>query len=103
MQVISAIAAFLIAHALTVLIVLLCINLLAFALFGADKKRAQRGGWRVPESTLLAAAAFFGAAGAFIGMRVFHHKTKYRKFTVLLPLLLALQAAVLVLLVVVGL
>lgn len=96
MQIISSIAAFFMAHAFAALIVLLCVNLVTFALFGIDKKRAQRGEWRIPESTLLTAAALFGATGAFTGMRVFRHKTKHRKFTILVPMLLVLQAALLV-------
>ena len=44
------------------------INVLAFALFGMDKRFAQKGKWRIPEKLLFIAAIFGGAAGAIVGM-----------------------------------
>ena len=72
---------------------LLLINIVAFAAYGIDKRKAQKDRWRIPESTLLLLAFFGGALGALLGMRVFHHKTKHWKFKILVPLFLALQAA----------
>lgn len=71
----------------------LAVNLAAFLLFGADKRRAKRTGRRIPEKTLFAAALMGGSVGAILGMRVFHHKTFHRRFTVGLPLILLLQTA----------
>lgn len=62
-----------------VLIVYLVLNLIAFALFGIDKRRAIKDHWRISEATLLI-AAFFGAIGALAGMELFRHKTKKLKF-----------------------
>lgn len=62
------------------------VNLTAFALYGADKRKAKRGEWRIPERTLLAIALLMGGAGAFAGMRVFRHKTKHLSFRILVPL-----------------
>ena len=73
---------------------LLLVNIVAFAAYGIDKRKAQKGKWRIPESTLLLLALFGGAIGALLGMRMFHHKTKYRKFKILVPLFLVLQLAV---------
>lgn len=56
-----------------------------FAVMGIDKKRAIRNQWRIPEATLLLVAFLGGGAGSFLGMRIFHHKTKHTKFVVLLP------------------
>lgn len=67
------------------------INLITFALFGIDKRRAKKGMWRISEKTLLFFSAAFGAAGALFGMRIFHHKTRHKKFSVGVPLLLLLQ------------
>ena len=67
------------------------VNLAAFCLFGADKRRAKKGRWRIPERTLLWSAALGGAPGALGGMLLFHHKTRKRKFSVGVPLLLAAQ------------
>ncbi len=75
------------------------INLTAFILFGVDKRRARRHMWRVSESTLMTVSALGGTLGALLGMRVFHHKTKHRKFTIGVPLLLFLQMAAVVLLI----
>lgn len=70
---------------------LLLVNLLAFALFGIDKRRARLGRWRIPESTLLLLALLGGSLGAIIGMYYFRHKTRHRKFRYGLPLILLLQ------------
>lgn len=72
---------------------LLLVNVVAFAVYGIDKRRAQKGRWRIPESTLLLLAFFGGAIGALLGMRTFHHKTKHWKFKILVPLFLVLQIA----------
>lgn len=81
-----------------ILIYLCLMNLAAFLLFGADKRRAKRDRWRIRESTLLLAAALGGSVGALAGMRLFRHKTRKRKFSVGVPLILAAQLAVLLLL-----
>ncbi len=73
--------------------VLLLVNLVAFAAYGIDKRKAQKDRWRIPESALLLLAFLGGAIGALLGMRVFHHKTKHWKFKILVPLFLVLQIA----------
>ena len=78
----------------TILLIWLAIaNAAAFIMMGVDKKRAQRDRWRIPERTLMLCAALGGSVGAIAGMKAFRHKTKHRKFTVGLPLILALQLA----------
>lgn len=72
---------------------LLAVNLAAFFLMGADKHKARRGGWRVPEKTLFLPAVLGGALGGILGMRVFHHKTRHWYFRLGFPLLLILQIA----------
>ena len=76
-----------------ILAALLLVNIVAFAAYGIDKRKAQKGRWRIPESTLLLLAFFGGAPGALMGMRAFRHKTKHRKFKILVPLFLVLQIA----------
>jgi uncharacterized membrane protein YsdA (DUF1294 family) len=78
-------------------IAFLLVSLIGFAAMGADKSRARRNQWRIPERTLLLLAAIGGAAGILLGMRVFRHKTRHPRFTVTVPLLLFLQAVVLTL------
>ena len=69
-------------------------SVVSFFLFGADKRRAVLGLRRIPERTLLL-CALFGAPGALIGMRAFHHKTRKPLFLVLVPALLGFDALVL--------
>ena len=89
----GAIGSFLTAHAPVVLTVWGAINLIAFGMYGLDKRCARKGQWRIPELHLLTIAALYGGLGAFLGMYVFRHKTKHRKFVVAVPLLLILQIA----------
>ncbi|MBQ1316153.1 MAG: DUF1294 domain-containing protein [Lachnospiraceae bacterium] len=69
------------------------INLTAFILYGADKKKAKRGQWRIPEKTLLGIAVIGGSAGAILGMFLFRHKTKHWYFRYGLPAILIVQMA----------
>ena len=75
------------------LIYLLTINLVAFVLFGIDKWKAEKQKWRIPESTLLSLAALGGSIGAWIGMKVWHHKTLHKKFKYGVPAIFILQIA----------
>ncbi len=68
-------------------------SLAAFIAMGADKRRARRGLWRVPEATLFLFALLGGALGATLGMHIFHHKTKHWYFRWGLPLILLAQVA----------
>lgn len=73
---------------------LLGINLLTFLIYGIDKWKAKKDKWRVPEATLLLLAAVGGSIGAFLGMQVFHHKTKHKKFLIGVPLILVAQVII---------
>ena len=57
----------------------------------ADKRKAKKKLWRIPESTLLAIAGLGGSVGSLIGMYAFRHKTKHLKFTLGVPVILAAQ------------
>lgn len=72
---------------------LIAINLVTFAVYGADKRRARRSAWRVPEKTLFLLPLLGGSVGALLGMRVFRHKTKHWYFVWGIPLILLAQAA----------
>ena len=74
---------------------LAAVNVAAFALYGIDKYKARRGLWRIPEAVLLFAAAVGGSAGALLGMRVFHHKTKKPRFFIGVPVILLLHLLIL--------
>ena len=80
---------------LVVMAVLIIMNLVSFALMGIDKRRAQRGAWRISEKALFLTTACFGGLGGFLGMKVFHHKTKHWYFRVFFPVLLVVQIVIL--------
>lgn len=77
------------------LLFLLVMSVIAFILYGADKKKAQKGKWRIKESTLLLTGFFGGAVGALLAMQLFRHKTKHWYFTAINVAGLLVQAAVL--------
>ena len=72
---------------------LVIINLIAFAVFGIDKKRAKKGQWRIPEKTLFLTALLGGSVGAILGMYIFRHKTKHWYFQIGIPAILIAQIA----------
>lgn len=74
--------------------VIVCVfmSLITLAVYGADKRNAQwQGSAGLVKGCFIAIAACFGGVGAFIGMRVFHHKTRKPKFRILVPIFMALQ------------
>lgn len=72
---------------------LIAVNIITFFAFGIDKGKAKKGAWRIKEATLLGLAAIGGSVGALLGMKVFRHKTKHKKFTVGVPMIFILQVA----------
>ncbi|MCL1914778.1 MAG: DUF1294 domain-containing protein [Eubacteriaceae bacterium] len=68
--------------------ILICWNAAVFLLYGFDKLMAVKKMPRISEWALLFTAACMGALGALLGMKVFHHKIKNKKFVAALPLLL---------------
>ena len=73
------------------LIYLCIINALGFVLMLADKHKARKNLWRIPEATLFGVAAIGGSLGCIAGMYTVRHKTKHLTFTVGMPLILAAQ------------
>ena len=67
---------------------LLGMNAAAYILMAVDKTNAMRRARRVPEAVLLLTAALGGSLGAWLGMISLHHKTKHKKFLILVPLFL---------------
>ena len=70
---------------------LLAINIATFFLYGIDKYKAKKGRWRISEATLLMMAVIGGSIGAWVGMRLWHHKTMHKKFKYGIPIIIILQ------------
>ena len=76
---------------------LILINAAALLFMLTDKLRARQNRWRISEATLMGIAAAGGSLGAFLGMKLFRHKTRHPKFVFGIPALLALHTILLVL------
>ena len=81
---------------ISLLIAMLLISIVAFVLYFADKRKARRHLWRIPESVLLGIGFFGGAIGALAAMRLFRHKTNHWYFWVINVLGLAFQVALVI-------
>lgn len=79
------------------LIYLILINAISFLLMLADKHKARKNLWRIPEATLIGTAALGGSLGALAGMYLFRHKTRHPKFYLGVPALLAVHIILLIL------
>lgn len=73
---------------------LLLINAAAFLLMLIDKWKAKKNLWRISEATLMSTALLGGGIGALLGMYTVRHKTRHPKFTVGIPLILAVQIGI---------
>ena len=62
------------------LIYLAAVNVVTFFTYGIDKWKAKRARRRISEATLLGLAVIGGSIGAWIGIKVWHHKTLHKKF-----------------------
>lgn len=80
-----------------VLLYLITINAIGFCLMLADKHRARKNLWRIPEARLMLTAFLGGSIGVMLGMHLARHKTKHLKFAIGVPVIFALQVVFLVL------
>jgi len=67
---------------------LVILNALGLVLMFLDKQFARKKKRRIPESTLLLCALIGGSLGSLLGMLLFRHKTKHKRFRYGLPLIL---------------
>ena len=77
-----------------ILYYLIAINVITFLTYGIDKLKAKKGKWRIPETTLLLLAIIGGSIGAWLGIKVWHHKTLHKKFKYGIPLIVIAQIAI---------
>lgn len=74
-----------------VLIYALIINIIGFLSMYIDKKKAQKGAWRIPEKELILITMLGGWIGTFSGMKLFRHKTQKPKFSIGIPVIMILE------------
>lgn len=78
----------------SITIIIVIINIVTFIIYGIDKYKAKKGKWRIPENSLIGLAIIGGSIGAYIGMRVWHHKTMHLKFKYGIPLIIVIQLVI---------
>lgn len=74
-----------------ILLYLITINAWGFLLMLADKHRARKNLWRIPEKRLMLPAFLGGSLGVMLGMYLARHKTKHPKFSIGVPVIFAIQ------------
>ena len=76
--------------------VLLALNSVTFLIYGIDKLKAKSSKSRIPETTLLLFALLGGSLGAWLGMKVWRHKTQHKKFYIGVPFIVILQVLIII-------
>lgn len=75
------------------------LGVVSSGVYGFDKRAAQRGDWRVPETTLHSIDVIGGIAGGLLGQVVFRHKTRKGMFVLLTGLICSVHVVAIALLV----
>lgn len=78
------------------IVYLIVINIVGFLAMLIDKRKAEKGRWRIKEGTLFIITLLGGGIGTIAGMYTFRHKTKKLKFTVGLPTILIVEIVLVV-------
>ncbi len=74
-----------------IIIYFLVINIFGFFIMWLDKRKAQKGKWRIPEKTLFIITALGGGIGTIAGMYTFRHKTQKLNFVIGFPFITILE------------
>lgn len=74
-----------------ILIYLAVVNFISYIMYGIDKRKAKQNRWRISENSLIFVAVIGGSIGAYLGMKMFHHKTRHKKFYMGIPAIMILQ------------
>ena len=77
-----------------IVIYLVLINVATFFTFGIDKLKAKHAKWCIREAALLTLAVLGGSIGAWLGMKVWHHKTMHKKFKYGIPAIIIVQLVI---------
>ena len=81
---------------LLLLIYMLVVSLVAFCRFRIDKRRAEKGEWRISEKELFIYGAIGGAVGGSVAMWTYRHKTSKNSFCVPYIFLFVFNLAILI-------
>ena len=76
------------------LLIMLTWNVITFLIMGIDKYKAKHDKQRISEKNLLLCSLLMGSVGVTLGMKIFRHKTLKKKFQILVPLTIIINAAV---------
>lgn len=74
-----------------IIIYFIFINLFGFFIMWLDKRKAEKGRWRIPEKFLFIVTALGGGIGTIAGMYTFRHKTQKLNFVVGFPFITILE------------
>ena len=74
-----------------IIIYFIVINLLGFIIMWIDKRKAEKGAWRISEKTLFIITALGGGIGTIAGMYTFRHKTRKIQFVIGFPFITILE------------
>lgn len=74
-------------------IYIIVINVIAMVVCVTDKIKAKLHAWRIPDNVLMAISLLGGALGMYTAMQFVRHKTQSDKYTIGLPIIIAIQAA----------
>ena len=77
------------------IIYLIIINIIGFIICFIDKYKAKKQRYRISEKRLLIISLFGGCFGFFMGMIIFHHKTRKKVFYIFIPLMIIMWIFVL--------
>ncbi len=73
------------------IIYLIIINIIGFLIMYIDKRKAEKGKWRISEKTIFIITALGGGIGTISGMYTFRHKTQKFQFVIGLPAITILE------------
>lgn len=74
---------------------LIIINIIGLVICYIDKRRAKKHKYRISENSLVLISIMGGCIGLFLGMLLFHHKTKKIKFIIIIPLFIIIWVVLL--------
>lgn len=72
-------------------IYIIFINIVTFIVYAIDKRKARKNTWRISERTLIFLCIIGGSFGGILAVNTLRHKTKHKKFTIGIPIILAVQ------------